>query len=108
MRTGTVALLLLVGVIVVSALSEERSVVYDRAGAPKGWKLVRRAPASDVITFTIALKQRNVDVLIVSTQRALLCFFSTFSPFLCALSFYFNTTTLYFSTAFVKSSFRVF
>jgi len=42
---------------------KERTVIYERSGAPRSWILQERAPDTEFVVFNIALKQRNLDVL---------------------------------------------
>jgi hypothetical protein len=87
---GVLGVTLLFAFSAVLALSpptqQDRTILYNRGGAPKNWLLQDRASDSEAVIFTIALKQRNLDVLFVS-----LLIYSPFSfPFvLVILSFFF-------------------
>lgn len=46
-----------------AVLVASRTVLYTRNVSPRGWSLVSQAPEDASVSFTLALKQRNIDVL---------------------------------------------
>jgi len=60
MKLAIVALALVAAAVAVSASS---SVMYTRTSTPDDWSRSHRALADESVSFTLALKQRNLDIL---------------------------------------------